>query len=264
MYNPWSGYRVTGTWEDHASYSEGGTDWPLPYGTALRAPASGRLVSNGWVGTAGRRATFYFDAPVRRVRPRSTTRMLGGYVEHDCDMVAFVFQHAKGYLGDAHFDQGALVGYSGASASGQDYGGDVHLHGHGQCIHGARVDFMKFVGSATAGGGYTPIEEEDMPLTPEDIQKVISGLLNYPAYDGGPSLSQAIKEIHSDASNVFHATFTGGPSMQDGGKPISQSLAEINGKPASGGGVIDTQVSDTDVAKIADATRAKFKAEPLA
>ena len=173
MQNPWG--RVTGTWEDHASYSEGGTDWPLAYGTALRAPASGWLVNNGWVGTAGRRGTLTFDQPVKRILPPSQTRMLGGYVEHNCDMVALVFQHAKGYLGNGHYDSGALIGYSGASASGLEYGGDVHLHAHGLCAHGARVDFMKFVGASTAsgGGGYTPIEEEN-------------DMAGLPAYHWGP------------------------------------------------------------------------------
>ena len=172
MFNPWSGYRVTGTWEAHSSYSYGGTDWPLGYGTELRAPASGRLQNNGWAGSAGRRATLYFDSPVRRVIPRSSTPMYGSsipYVEHGCDMVAFVFQHAKGYLGDGHYDERALIGFSGASANGADWGGDAHLHGHGLCAHGARVDFMKFIGSATAVAGPTAIIDQEEELMPPII-----------------------------------------------------------------------------------------------
>lgn len=148
MYNPWTGWSITGSWEGHRGYSEGGTDWPLPYGTELRAVASGRLKSNGWAGSAGRRATLHFDQAVGRVKPRSSTLMNGWYIEHDCDMVAFVYQHAKGYLGDGRYEQGALVGFSGASANLDDWGGDVHLHGHGLCEHGGRVDFTKFIGGA--------------------------------------------------------------------------------------------------------------------
>ncbi|WP_353809168.1 hypothetical protein [Agromyces sp. SYSU T00194] len=183
MHNPWASYPVTGDWENHASYSEGGTDWPLAYGTALYAPAAGRLENNGWKGTAGRRATLWLDTPVKRVRARSTTRMLGGYVEHDCDMVAVVLQHAKGYLGSGHYDEGALIGFSGASASGLDWGGDVHLHAHGLCKHGRRVDFMKFVGASTAGGSSTPIDnttdEEEIDVTFDSVT-----VLKFPAETG--------------------------------------------------------------------------------
>lgn len=163
MHNPWKSYRVTGTWADHASYSAGGTDYPLPYGTVLTAPASGRLVVNGWVGTAGRRATLYFDRPVARVVPASETRMAGGYVEHDCDAVAIVYQHASSYLKDnEHYDEGATVGYSGASASGLDWGGDVHLHTHLLCEHGERLDWLKFQSTSQPAGRETgTILEED-------------------------------------------------------------------------------------------------------
>ena len=279
MQNPWG--RVTGTWEDHASYSEGGTDYPLGYGTALRAPASGNLVNNGWVGSAGRRATFYFDQAVKRVVPPSRTRMLGGYVEHNCDMTALVFQHAKGYLGNAHFAAGALIGYSGASANGVDYGGDVHLHIHGQCIHGARVDFMKFIGSGTAGGGTTPIEEDILSALSDQEQKdLYNDVKNIAGYlfRGGSSVDSAVvgvdfnaKSVLGRVNNLEAATFHGGPSMQDGGKSISQSLAEIN----AGGGVVDIDALATAIAAkipagaavdpvaIAKAVRSEFKANPL-
>jgi hypothetical protein len=155
VYNPWSGYRVTGTWEAHRSYSYGGTDWPLGYGTALRAPATGTLTDYGWVGSAGRRAGLVFDQPVKRVTPASKTPMYGSstpYYEHDCDMVTFIFQHAKSYQPNGRYLEGAIIGHSGASANGKEWGGDAHLHGHGLCIHGARVDFMKFIGAAAPSG----------------------------------------------------------------------------------------------------------------
>jgi hypothetical protein len=169
MYNPWSDYRVTGTWEAHRSYSYGGTDWPLGYGTALRAPATGTLTDYGWVGTAGRRAGLVFDQPVKRVIPASKTPMYGSstpYYEHNCDMVTFIYQHASRYNANGRYAEGAIIGYSGASASGKEWGGDAHLHGHGLCIHGARVDFMKFIGAAPASTSTTPVaQEEDEDMT---------------------------------------------------------------------------------------------------
>lgn len=80
--------------------------------------------------------------------------------------------------------------------------------------------------TTTGGGGAIPIPiEVDMPLTPADINL----LLNSRAWTGGPSISQALK--NTDA--VFNAIFAGGGSMKDGGKSVSQSLAELNRK-ASG------------------------------
>jgi hypothetical protein len=162
MFNPWSDYRVSGSWEDHQSYSYGGTDWPLAYGTPLLAVASGTLTDYGWVGSAGRRAGLKFDTPVRRLRAPSKTAMHGGsvpYYEHDCDMTTFIYQHAADYEPNGHYDEGDKVGLSGASANGKEWGGSAHLHGHGLCEHGARVDFMKFipVSGPAGGGGSTPI-----------------------------------------------------------------------------------------------------------
>lgn len=173
MRNPWEDYDVTGDWAAHAGYSEGGTDYPLDYGTPLVAPASGRLVVNGWAGTAGRRATLYFDTPLRRAAPASDIAMLGGYREHDCDAIAIVYQHASDYEVATWYPEGASIGRSGASASGDDWGGQAHLHTHLLCVHGARLDWLKFQQDSTvAGGGRIPIiineSEED-----ETMAKII-------------------------------------------------------------------------------------------
>lgn len=142
MYNPWSGYRMTGTWQDHLSYSLGGEDYPLAYGTALAAPASGTLRTSGgsgefaagWIGSAGRRSILMLDTPVS-------------------DLVAIVFQHQSSFGTAGWYKQGSTIGKSGASANGKDWGGDVHLHVHGLRANGTRVQFTKYVGTSTAGGG---------------------------------------------------------------------------------------------------------------
>ncbi|PPG36340.1 hypothetical protein [Rathayibacter sp. AY2B5] len=151
-YNPWAGYRVTGTWADHGSYSAGGIDYPLGYGTPLRAPAAGTLRTSGGsgeyaagsVGSAGRRSILILDQPLNRILPAA------GYPpEAAGPMVAIVVQHQSRFAAAQHYDEGAVIGWSGASANGADYGGDVHLHVHGLDGAGRRVDFTKFI---TAGG----------------------------------------------------------------------------------------------------------------
>lgn len=134
MYNPFSGWRITGSWANHMSYSLGGIDYPLPYNTPLRAPASGTLRTSGGrgefaagqVGSAGRRSILELDRPV-------------------LNLVAIVFQHQASFGAARHYDEGETLGLSGASANGNDWGGDVHLHTHGLLASGARVDWLGYL-----------------------------------------------------------------------------------------------------------------------
>jgi hypothetical protein len=141
-YNPWSGYRMTGTWQDHMSYSLGGEDYPLGYGTALAAPASGTLRTSGgsgekaagWIGSAGRRSILDLDQPIG-------------------EMASIVFQHQSAFgTHGKHYDEGETLGWSGASANGKDYGGDVHLHVHGLTADGRRVPFTQYIGGSQPAG----------------------------------------------------------------------------------------------------------------
>ncbi|MGQ0465562.1 MAG: peptidoglycan DD-metalloendopeptidase family protein [Sporichthyaceae bacterium] len=52
---PVQGYRLTAGYGDHGLWSAGhtGTDFACPYGTAIRAVGSGRIVSAGWDGAYG-------------------------------------------------------------------------------------------------------------------------------------------------------------------------------------------------------------------
>jgi hypothetical protein len=231
------------SWANHlARGSAGGVDCVARIGTPIYAPDDCYLANTPNNGTGGNTITLSFA---------------GGWRDQMMHLSAFVLPGAK--------RRGEVVGYSGDSGSP----GAPHVHWHRVDPQGRRQNpWNYFTTSAPAGGTTTPVED-DMPITDAEIAKiahaVVSYLLNYPAYTNGVSVSQLYKDVHSDTSNLFHATFSGGPSMKDGGKSISQSLAEINAKPAgTTGGVINTQVSDTDVAKIANATRAKFKSEPLA
>ena len=153
IYNPW-GSSLTGTWEDHASYSAGGSDWGLAYGTNILAPSAGILHTAGGsgefacgnVGSAGRRSILYLDTPIPRIVAKSSTLMNGSTYEGDGPMTHIVFQHQSAMGANMeYYNQGDVCGYSGASANGSDYGGDTHLHVHGLQSDGTRVDFMKFV-----------------------------------------------------------------------------------------------------------------------
>lgn len=169
-YNPFAGVRITGTWADHASYSAGGTDLPLPYSTPIPAPASGILRTSGgsgewaagWVGSAGRRSILSLDQPLARHTPRQSSPPEG-----DGPMTAIVFQHQSRFGPEGHYDITKILGWSGASANGQDYGGDVHLHWHGLNAQGQRVRIESYLPTGTAGGGGTtpiPNLEDDMPI----------------------------------------------------------------------------------------------------
>lgn len=154
VYNPFAGWPVTGTWLGHLSYSDGGTDYPLGYNTDLPAPAAGTLQNHGMVGSAGRRATLWLDTPVARQVAAETREGAG-------PMVGIVFQHAASYNAERHYSAGEIIGKSGASANGSDYGGDVHLHIHGVNAAGQRVDFTKFIdGTTTPNPTPTPTQEE--------------------------------------------------------------------------------------------------------
>jgi hypothetical protein len=170
MYDPFSGWRTTGTWQDHMSYSAGGIDKPLPFGTPLRAPAAGTLRTSGGsgeylaghVGSAGRRSILTLDDPVLNLK-------------------AIVFQHQSKFGDEEHYEEGEILGWSGASTANSrgvinERGGDVHLHDHGLTALGTRVDWRGYLSfapsapSSVASSNKTPLPPIDRN---EDMQTVI-------------------------------------------------------------------------------------------
>lgn len=175
-YNPFSGVRITGTWEDHASYSAGGTDLPLGYGTPIPAPGTGVLrISGGsgewacgWVGSAGRRSILTLATPLARHTPRKSSPPEG-----DGPLTAIVFQHQSNFNLAGGYAQGQTVGWTGASANGSNYGGDVHLHWHGLNANGQRLRLESFLPTGLAGGGVTPIPEEELIMALAGAMEII-------------------------------------------------------------------------------------------
>ena len=185
MHNPFADWPITGTWEAHASYSLGGEDYPTPYGYEFEAPASGILRTSGgsgewragWVGTAGRRSILSLDTPIR-------------------DLVAIVFQHQSRFGREGHYDEGdPECGWTGASAGGVDWGGDVHMHWHGLSASGQRLRMSDYIGSATAGADGRPIEEDDM--TKEEHEWLRSLV-----YDFGPDIVEAVSRIEPKVDDI--------------------------------------------------------------
>lgn len=260
-YNPFAGWRITGTWEDHASYSAGGEDYPLPYGTPLPMPAAGVLYTEGrprsgeefqcgTVGTAGRRQILMLDQP------------LG-------DVVAVVFQHLSVFGGRGrHYEEGENGGRSGASAvvNGvlRDYGGDVHLHVHCLTASGKRRKFTDYFGStATAGGGAIPIpkpapKEEDMiniitsahgifNVAPGSIISVDNQFLaEVENGHWGPNKVTPISDDTGDGRNIKEALFhTTGFRYEDEAKKVPAGTSPI--PPAGYAWYASTGVSSVNV-----------------
>lgn len=89
----------------------------------------------------------------------------------------------------------------------------IHLYqyNNGVNVGGGTVDLCRSyqasfgqVGSVFAGGGAITLEDDDMPTMNE--------FLNTPAYTGGPTISQVLKESH----NVYAGVYGGGPSIPGG------------------------------------------------
>lgn len=150
-----SGYRrpstvtyISSGWQDHKNRKprpsiEPGVDYGTPYGTPLYAPAAGRvsLIKRDASGASGRRLSIAFD---------------------DGRMVSMI--HLKDdfrvKVGD-RVSAGQLVGFSGASANGLEWGIGAHVHVTLFPTHehiyqtNHTLNFEAHIGGGTTGrGGY--------------------------------------------------------------------------------------------------------------
>lgn len=158
------------SWANHvARGSAGGVDVVAPVGTPIYAPADCVLANTEWNGTGGHTITMSFN---------------DGWRDQMMHLSKFV---APGFK-----RKGELVGYSGATASGKTYGVAPHVHWHRIDPAGVRRNpWDYFTGSGLAGGGTTPIEEEDMANV-SDAQLAL--LLDAAAVikDAGPYLKSRV------------------------------------------------------------------------
>ncbi|WP_035758051.1 peptidoglycan DD-metalloendopeptidase family protein [Granulicoccus phenolivorans] len=132
--NWFTGYRITGTWADHMSYSEGGIDYGMDVGTGLRSAVAGRLAINKNYGTGGWAAIVAMD------------NGWGSYYLH-CS--GFAAEHgARVNSGDVIARSGGRPGAPGAGSST-----GPHLHWHLYDPNGVRRNPLDY---AQAPGGAAP------------------------------------------------------------------------------------------------------------
>lgn len=153
--NQFAALRITGTWAEHLGRgSAGGIDYPVGYGTAIAAPAAGRITNRRWWGSAGHIVTLSLDEPV--ATPAGAIR-------------AVQFFHLSAHVAEGHVERGQTIGYSGASANGELYGGDIHVHTNGLTAVGTRIDWIPYAGGSAQAG--TPNQEEDDMYTDKDRKR---------------------------------------------------------------------------------------------
>lgn len=132
--NWFTGYRITGTWQDHMSYSEGGIDYGMDVGTRLKSAVDGVLQINKNYGTGGWAAIVRMD------------NGWGSYYLHCSDFVAKDGARVK--TGDVIALSGGKPGAPGAGSST-----GPHLHWHLYDPSGVRRNPLDY---ATAPGGSAP------------------------------------------------------------------------------------------------------------
>lgn len=90
---------------------------------------------------------------------------------------------------------------------------------------------------------------DDLMATPEERQALINELLNYAAFDGGPTVSVVLREAH----NVYAGLYVGGPSVPGGGSIVNL----IDAVPAR------VPTAPVDVAAVAQAVIAQLPPQSL-
>ncbi|WP_130799579.1 peptidoglycan DD-metalloendopeptidase family protein [Streptomyces otsuchiensis] len=135
-YHPFTGYRLSGTWQDHLNRgSSGGLDFAMAVGTALPAAGAGTITNIPENGTGGHTVTITHA---------------GGYRTQYMHLSAF--SHANG----AQVARGQSVGLSGGQPGAPGSGSSTgpHVHWHLITPGGVRVDPTGYTGGG--GGGSLP------------------------------------------------------------------------------------------------------------
>ncbi len=146
FYNPFSGYPITGTWQDHLNDgSLGGIDYGMSVGTQLPASGGGVVTNIPNNGTGGHTVTIQHD---------------NGYRTQYMHLSQFVL--ASG----TRVGMGGVVGLSGGAAGAPGSGSSTgpHLHWHMINPSGTRINPLTYLGG---GGGTglpkTTTEQDGVP-----------------------------------------------------------------------------------------------------
>ncbi|MFE9187978.1 peptidoglycan DD-metalloendopeptidase family protein [Micromonospora sp. NPDC007208] len=149
IYNPFAGYRITGTWQDHLnSGSLGGIDFGMGVGTNLPACGAGTIQNIPNNGTGGHTVTI---------------QHADGYRSQYLHLSQFLL--ANGTAVSA----GAIVGRSGGAVGAPGSGSSTgpHLHWHMINPSGVRINPLTYIGQNPGGGGLpkTSTEQDGIPGT---------------------------------------------------------------------------------------------------
>ncbi|MEW1589092.1 M23 family metallopeptidase [Micromonospora vinacea] len=149
IYNPFAGYRITGTWQDHLnSGSLGGIDFGMGVGTNLPACGAGTIQNIPNNGTGGHTVTI---------------QHADGYRSQYLHLSQFLL--ANGTAVSA----GAIVGRSGGAVGAPGSGSSTgpHLHWHMINPSGLRIDPLTYIAQNPGGGGLpkTSTEQDGIPGT---------------------------------------------------------------------------------------------------
>lgn len=184
------GYYLPGFWNDHE-----GCDWAKKSGTPVRAFAKGRVIKRLFTSLKGWQLVIQHDGYTSgyNMLLANTPVAVGTEVEEG-DIIA-------------------QVGSSGTASTG------AHLHFEIK-VDGVPIDPIKFYQGAIADTDSNPFptEEDPLALTPEQKQELLDSMFNFPAYTGGVSFSQALKDIHERTvpARIAETVWTGFDVQRDG------------------------------------------------
>jgi hypothetical protein len=148
IYNPFSGYAITGTWQDHLnSGSLGGIDFGMGVGTNLPACGAGSITNIPNNGTGGHTVTIYHA---------------DGYRSQYLHLSQFLLANGTSV------GAGAIVGRSGGAVGAPGSGSSTgpHLHWHMINPSGVRINPLDYVAQHPPGGGGLPkttTEQDGIP-----------------------------------------------------------------------------------------------------
>jgi hypothetical protein len=148
FYNPFTGYPITGTWQDHLNDgSLGGIDYGMGVGTQLPAAGGGTIRNIPNNGTGGHTVTIYHD---------------NGYRTQYMHLSQFLL--ADG----AAIGTGGIVGLSGGAVGAPGSGSSTgpHVHWHMIDPNGTRISPLVYLGGGGGGGlPKTSTEQDGVPGT---------------------------------------------------------------------------------------------------
>lgn len=148
IYNPFSGYPITGSWQEHLNRgSLGGVDFAMSVGTRLPACGAGTIQNIPYNGTGGHTVTI-----------------------HHADGYRSQYMHLSQFLlgNGAAVSAGTVVGLSGGAAGAPGSGSSTGPHVHWHMINpaGVRINPLTYIGQPAPGGlPKTSTEQDGIPGT---------------------------------------------------------------------------------------------------